>query len=125
MAKQPSKKNSKVVAVDVKAAQANDKPETVVAAPEAPAPKPLAKNASPVAKGLHYHKLAGSPSKPAVVAVFGSAGYAKSWTQRAKELECTPEELCAMFVKNPNEVKVVWTDRMESRLIVKDVPAQD
>src|SRR5262249_53773905 len=41
------------------------------------------RNASAVAKGAAFSVLAGRPSKQAVTAVFGKAGYALSWIARA------------------------------------------
>jgi hypothetical protein len=119
--------------VDVKLAQANnkstesvetDKPE-VAATLATPEIKALAKNATPVQRGIHFNKLAGVKDKHQVIAVFGKNGYAAySWDKRAEILECTTEELCRMFREDPKEVAMVWKDRMESRLIVKDAAKQ-
>jgi hypothetical protein len=111
-----SKKTSKVV--DVKKAAANDKPEVQVEATTAPATAavtaPVAKEVvirkgdSAVQKGAKYAVMAGRPSKQAVTAVFGKAGYALSWIQRAEKMGVDPANLAARFKAEPQEVKVEW-----------------
>src|ERR1051326_4715912 len=103
-----SKKVRKVFAVDTKMAQANDKPEA--AAPKAPA-----KNASAVQKGATYAVLAGRPSKQAVTAVFGKTGYSYSWVKRAELMNVTPENLCARFKADPQQVKADWASLLEKK----------
>lgn len=66
------------------------------------------RNASAVAKGAAYAVLAGHPSKQAVTAVFGKAGYALSWIARAGRLGVTPEELCNRFKTDPDRLKKLW-----------------
>jgi hypothetical protein len=62
-----------------------------------------------VASGFAYNKLAGKPTKQAVIAVFGQNGYsAYSWVSRAAKLGITPEELCEKFVADPKAVKELW-----------------
>ncbi len=133
MAKKTKKSDKKTApVVDVKLAQANDKStESVDSKPEVavtlatPEIKALAKNATPVQRGIYFNKLAGVKDKHQVIAVFGKNGYAAySWDKRAEILECTTEELCRMFREDPKEVATIWRDRMESRLIVKDAPKQ-
>jgi hypothetical protein len=63
---------------------------------------------SGVAAGAAYHVLAGRPSKPAVISVFGTTGYALSWLARAERLGITPERLCAKFKADPEAVKADW-----------------
>jgi hypothetical protein len=63
---------------------------------------------SAVATGAKLAALAGRPSKPAVVSVFGTTGYALSWLARAERLGITPERLCAKFKANPEGVKADW-----------------
>ena len=78
-------------------------------------PKKLPKrNASAVAKGAAYAVLAGRPSKQAVIAMFGKAGYALSWVARADRLGVTPEELCDRFKTDPNRVKKLWAELTEN-----------
>jgi hypothetical protein len=64
--------------------------------------------ASEVATGAKLAAVAGRPSKPAVISVFGKAGYALSWLARAERLEITPERLCAKFKADPQAVKADW-----------------
>jgi hypothetical protein len=116
MAKRNRKRN-----VDVKAAAANDKTletvqeatstlATAVVEREATKPPkhtaPATPQAHATATGAGYAKLAGRPSKQAVTAVFETAGYAKSWVQRAVILGITPEELCEQFKTDPEGLKV-------------------
>jgi hypothetical protein len=63
---------------------------------------------SAVAAGAAYHVLAGRPSKPAVIRVFGTSGYALSWLARAERLGITPERLCSKFKADPEGVKADW-----------------
>jgi len=124
MAKKSRKASKKIV--DTKMAAAND--TTLVGfATAAPAlanvtprltaeqiatqkPEPVrSERGTAVASGFAYNKLAGGPSKQAVIAVFGQSGYsAYSWVSRASKLGITPEELCEKFVADPKAVKVLW-----------------
>jgi len=88
---------------DVKMAQANDKPD-----PEAPTLLNKLIPRTAVGKGIHFHQLAGSPSKQAVIAVFGKSGYNLSWLVRAERLGIPVEELCARFKQDANAVKEQW-----------------
>jgi hypothetical protein len=96
MAKKSKKLN---VVKDVKKAAANDKTETTQA-------KMI--RWSGVQKGIHFHRLAGSPTRHAVLACFGKRGYAMSWIERAEKMNTTPEALTARFKAEPQEVKVDW-----------------
>jgi len=114
MAKKSSKKAAKSApVVDTKKLQANDKPEITLA--EVAAAKEIAKNESPVARGIRFNKLAALPSetpkqvKAKVVRVFGKSGYSSySWDGRSKVLDVTTEELCRMFRETPDKVKAMW-----------------
>jgi hypothetical protein len=117
-----AKRNRKTKIVDTKLAQAHDEQPIIVedqlvaATPALEAPKaevpavpPSPANASPIAKGAHYRKLAGNPSKAQVIAVFGKAAYAAtSWVTRAKVLGISAEDLCAAFKAEPEALKVSW-----------------
>jgi len=94
--------------LDLKKAAAND-------CEEAPVAKLPSGNASLVAKGAAYHVLAGRPSKVAVIACFGKAGYALSWISRAERLGTTPQELCEQFRTNVAEVKQHWAALAEAK----------
>ena len=59
-------------------------------------------------KGTKLAVLAGRPGKPAVIAVFGTTGYALSWVARAKRLGIKPEELCIRFKADAESVKTAW-----------------
>jgi hypothetical protein len=64
---------------------------------------------SAITAGAAYTKLAGSPKAEAVIAVFGKQGYASfSWVTRATRMGMSTEDLCAMFVKDPQATKVAW-----------------
>jgi hypothetical protein len=91
-----SKKSRKVR--DVKKAQANDK-ETAL---DKLIPR------SEVGKGVAMHAIAGSPTKDAVIAVFGKSGYALSWVARAERMSMKAEDLCNDFRLDPKAVKVRW-----------------
>jgi hypothetical protein len=128
MTTKKSKKSRKVT--DVKMAQANDttvmespvrlSAEDIVLQPETPVVpvngQPVATPApvdvtklSAVGKGAHYTRMAGKPSKAALILCFGKQGYQSlSWGQRAEKLGITAEELVADFVKDPSEVKARW-----------------
>lgn len=64
--------------------------------------------ASATATGAKLAALAGRPSKPAVISVFGTSGYALSWVARAERLGIPPERLCAKFKTDPEGVKADW-----------------
>jgi hypothetical protein len=112
------KSRKAIRSTDVKMAQANDLASAVVAAEAAEAPtvavQPVAKEVvirkgdSAVQKGAKYAVMAGRPSKQAVTAVFGKAGYALSWIQRAEKMGVDPANLVARFKSEPQEVKVEW-----------------
>jgi hypothetical protein len=63
---------------------------------------------SATATGAKLAALAGRPSKQAVTAAFGKAGYGLSWLARAERLGIKPERLCAKFKANPEAVKSDW-----------------
>lgn len=105
--------------IDVKMAAANDHTPLVIGSKsvadsvakvvkDKTEVKPPARNASAVRKGATYHKMAGSPSKDAVVAVFGKTGYALSWIGRAERLGIGTEELCQQFRDDAALVKKSW-----------------
>jgi len=103
--KKVAKKHAQVV--DVKKAAANDKETPVVKLPT--------KNASAVQKGATYAVLAGRPPKQAVTAVFGKTGYSYSWVKRAELMNVTPENLCARFKADPQQVKADWASPLEKK----------
>jgi hypothetical protein len=109
MAKKSKKvRKTKAAVVDVKKAAANDK-ETPIEVKRVP------KSGSAVAKGAAYSFLAGRPSKQAVATVFGKSGYALSWIARAARMNVTPENLCARFKAEPEQVKADWASLSEKK----------
>jgi hypothetical protein len=113
-------RNKKAKVTDVKAAAAHDEQPKVVienattvatvpnAAKVAPTPTLPAKTMSAIKSGAGFHKLAGSPSKAAVIAVFGKTGYAYSWITRGEKLGVPTEQLCEKFRAEAESVKVAW-----------------
>ena len=113
-------RNKKAKVTDVKAAAAHDEQPKVVienampiaTAPNAPkvVPTPTlpAKTMTAIKSGAGFHKLAGSPSKAAVIAVFGKSGYAYSWITRAEKLGIPAEQLCEKFRADAESVKAAW-----------------
>lgn len=109
MAKKTKKvRKQKAAVVDVKKAAANDK-ETRIEVKRVP------KSGSAVAKGAAYSVLAGRPSRQVVTAVFGKKGYALSWIARAARMNVTPENLCARFKAEPEQMKAAWASLLEKK----------
>jgi hypothetical protein len=100
-------RKAKTPVVDVKKLQAHDVESVEVKLP--------AKNASAVQKGATYAVLAGRPSKQAVIACFGKNGYSLSWVARAVRMNVTPENLCARFKADPQQVKADWASLLEKK----------
>jgi hypothetical protein len=112
--KKSSKRNRNT---DAKMAAANDTSnlvprltaDEIAAQPEAPAtPKVDPSTLKGVAAGIYFAGLAGRPSKPAVIACFGKAGYNMNWIQRAQKLGMETADLCAQFKADPAAVKAIW-----------------
>jgi hypothetical protein len=106
-------RKSRKATADVKMAQANDQTpvvvETPVATKEVPAAsQPQSVKATVVAAGHNLRKLAGKPSIATQKRVFGAAGYAASWVNRAARLGMPPEALAELFAANPDEVQKRW-----------------
>lgn len=107
-------------AVDQKSAAANDQSVEVVESPAPdPTPAPVAEPPAPIparnvtiATGAKLHQVAGSPSKPQVVACFGT-GYALSWANRAAKLNMDPVELATLFKNDPEQCKKLWEGRQK------------
>jgi hypothetical protein len=97
------------VPVEASAEHVQEATAKLAVAPEAEqAEQPNATRKSAVSAGAQLAVLAGRPSKPAVIAVFGKRGYTLSWVQRAIRLDVSPEELCQKFKADPQAVKAQW-----------------